>query len=106
MIVRFDSKLTKSIADRRTVPLGVGGDPSAIKKSGVSEADKIVEEARNNAINSGVISVDKESLMEDDKMKSTVISNAVGEETGPGTLTLHEAKNLAGAADLSIQKSK
>jgi hypothetical protein len=44
--------------------------------------------------------------MEDDKMKSTVISNAVGEETGPGTLTLHEAKNLAGAADLSIQKSK
>jgi len=39
-------------------------------------------------------------------MKSAVISNAMREETGPGTLTLHEAKNLAGAADLSIQKSK
>lgn len=103
MIVRFDSKLTKSIADRRTLPIGVSGDSTVRKKGGVSEADKIVEEARANAMNSDVASANDENPMEDDKVKSTVIFSAVSEEPGPKVLTLNEAKNISEAADLNIQ---
>jgi hypothetical protein len=103
MIVRFDSKLTKSIADRRTVPIGIAADLSAVKKGGVSEADKSVGEAKNNSVNSDVTGIDEENPMEGDKLKTNVISKATGVEPGLTTLKTDEARNLTEAAALDIQ---
>jgi hypothetical protein len=103
MIVRFDSKLTKSIADRRTVPLGVAGDLSVVKEGGVSEADNSDGEAKNNAVNSDVTGVDEENPMEGDKLKTKIISKAASVEPGLTTLKTDEARNLTEPADLDIQ---
>ena len=70
-----------------------------MKKGGVSDSDKNDEEAKNNAVNSDVIGIDEERPVEYERLKTTVISKAVGVEPG---LRMDE-KDLTQDAELDIQ---
>lgn len=67
--------------ERRTEPIGVEGDPASKQKGGVSEADKIVEEAQKKLEN-------PEGLTDEDlglnaKLKDDLLSQAAQESPGP-----------------------
>jgi hypothetical protein len=48
MVVRFDPDLIRDVVERRSDPIGVEGDPGSQQRGGVSEADKIIEDAKKS----------------------------------------------------------
>lgn len=46
MVVRFHADIIRDVMERRLDLIGVEGDPLSKRKGGVSEADKIVDDAR------------------------------------------------------------
>jgi len=45
MVIRLDSNRVKDVVNKKSEPIGVDGDPAS---RGISEADKIVEDAQKN----------------------------------------------------------
>jgi len=45
MVIRLDSNRVKDVVNKKSEPIGVDGDPAS---RGMSEADKIVEDAQKN----------------------------------------------------------
>ncbi|KAJ5587501.1 uncharacterized protein N7459_003266 [Penicillium hispanicum] len=54
MVIRLDSTRVKEVVNNKTAPIGVDGDPSTNVGHGVSEADKIVEGARQSMASAGL----------------------------------------------------
>lgn len=55
MVIRLDGNRLKDVVDRTAEPIGVDGDPSSADvTNGVSEADKIIEIAKESMVNAGI----------------------------------------------------
>lgn len=54
MVIRLDSTRLKEVVNNKTEPIGVEGDPATNVAHGMSEADKIVENARKSMANAGI----------------------------------------------------
>lgn len=54
MVIRLDTTRVKDIVNRTASPIGVDGDQSTKVSHGVSEADKIVEGARQSMASAGL----------------------------------------------------
>ena len=81
MVVQFDNKSIRQTVEHKADPIGVEGDPSSVKKGGISEADAIVREASKSM---GVIPND--NMQEEEKLKVSedVIEEEASREAGPG----------------------
>ena len=82
MIVRFDGKAVSQNIDRKSSPIGVEGDPSSTKKGGISEADHLVEEARKNMGDAGVVAGEMDEA-ERGRVSREIIREEEEKETGP-----------------------
>lgn len=54
MVIRLDANRLKDVVTNKADPIGVDGDPPADVAHGVSEADKIVEDAQKAIASSGI----------------------------------------------------
>ena len=94
MVVQFDNKAVRQTVEHKTEPIGVEGDPSSMKKGGVSEADAIVSEARRSM---GEIPTDGQiSEEEKGKISQDIIREEDEKESGP-ELKPEGASHLAAA---------
>lgn len=100
MIVRFDTKLVQDMVERRTDPIGVEGDVPA-RQSNVSEADKIVEDAKKHVEDLGLVDGDKDP-MTDQKLQEDIIREAEKQEPGPEAAP-PEDNVLSQVAGLEVQ---
>lgn len=81
MIVRFDTQLVQDMINHRTEPIGVEGDVPPNPKD-VSEADKIIEDAKKNVADLGLVDGEKAPVV-DAKLQDDIIREAEKEEPGP-----------------------
>lgn len=91
MVIRFDPARVKDVVERRIELIGVQGDPSTLKKGGISEADKIVEGVRKSMAKADMGGVDP-GLNE--KIKEEVVKEASNEEPGPELTSISEGPDL------------
>lgn len=54
MVIRLDANRVKDVVTNKADPIGVDGDPPADVTHGVSEADKIVEDAQKAIASRGI----------------------------------------------------
>jgi protein phosphatase PTC1 len=100
MIVRFDTKLVQDMVERRTDPIGVEGDvPST--RSDVSEAEKIIEDAKKNATDLGIVDGEKGPLA-NEKLEKDIVREAEKQEPGPEVATPEDTV-LSQVAGLDVQ---
>ena len=80
MVVQFDNKSIRQTVEHKADPIGVEGDPSSIKKGGISEADAIVREARKS-----MGDIPNDNMQEEEKLKVTedIIREEASKEPGP-----------------------
>ena len=93
MVVQFDNKAVRQTVEHKTEPIGVEGDPSSMKKGGISEADAIVTEARRSM---GDAPVDGQISEEKGKISQEIIREEEEKESGP-ELKPEGASHLAAA---------
>ncbi|MCJ1411270.1 Protein phosphatase 2C 1 [Ptychographa xylographoides] len=96
MVVQFDNKALRSLAEHKSEPIGVEGDPSSTKKGGISEADAIVKEARKSM---GDVQLESEVTEDERKnLNKEFIMEESEKEPGPEMNTEYPvlAKYLAG----------
>lgn len=79
------------MVERRIEPIGVQGDPSTLKKGGISEADKIVEGVRKSIAKADMGGVDP-SL--NDKLKEEAVKQSSNEELGPELAAITERPDI------------
>ncbi|KAJ9241691.1 hypothetical protein DTO169E5_3435 [Paecilomyces variotii] len=91
MVIRFDPARVKDVVERRIEPIGVQGDPSTLKKGGISEADKIVEGVRKSIAKADMGGVDP-SL--NDKLKEEAVKQSSNEELGPELAAITEGPDI------------
>lgn len=80
MIVRFDTKLVQDMINHRIDPIGVEGDVPT-NPSDVSEADKIIEDAKKNVSDLGLVDGEKAPLA--NTLQEDIIREAEKQEAGP-----------------------
>ena len=80
MVVQFDNKSIRQTVEHKTDPIGVEGDPSSMKKGGISEADAIVRKARKS-----MGDVPDDNMQEEEKLKvrEDIIKEEASKEPGP-----------------------
>lgn len=79
MVIRLDSSRVKDVVNNKTAPIGVDGDLSTNVGHGVSEADKIVEGARQSMATTGLGS-DPEAAEQAEK---EILEKMANQEPGP-----------------------
>ena len=98
MVIRLDSNRVKDIVNNKVAPLGVDGDSSANRSHGVSEADSIVESARQSMASAGLVD-DPESA---EKTGKEILDNMANQEQRSETdLSLNERPELPSVDILS-----
>ena len=80
MVVQFDNKSIKQTVEHKTDPIGVEGDPSSMKKGGISEADAIVREAKKS-----MGDIPGDNMKEEEKLKvsADIVEEEARKEPGP-----------------------
>ncbi|KAK2767041.1 Protein phosphatase 2C 1 [Arachnomyces sp. PD_36] len=96
MIVRFDTKLVQDMVEHRIDPIGVEGDVPT-NPTDVSEADKIIEDAKKNVEGLGLVDGDKNPL-DSEKVQEDIAREAEKQEAGPEASPAEEnvASKVAG----------
>ncbi|PGH27657.1 hypothetical protein AJ80_00671 [Polytolypa hystricis UAMH7299] len=97
MIVRFDSKAIQNTIDHITTPVGVQGDPLAIRKGGINETDKIVADVKKYV----VPAVSGEECPTPPEGAVAIVLDG---EPGPEVATPDVTKDLREVADLNVLK--
>lgn len=90
MVVRFDANLIRDVVERRSEPIGVEGDPLSQVKGGISEADKIVEDAKKRLENAEPSPVDAASTTKLDESQGTKASSPGAATTTKLEEVIHE----------------
>lgn len=78
MVVRFDTNRVKDVINRVVDPIGVIGDPVGGDR-GISEADKIVEGARQSMANAGIADTPESA----EKVNEEILQKISDDEPGP-----------------------
>ena len=78
MVVRFDTNRVKDVINRVVDPIGVIGDPVGGDR-GISEADKIVEGARQSMANAGIADTPESA----EKVNEEILQKMSDDEPGP-----------------------
>lgn len=78
MVVRFDTDRVKDVINRVVDPIGVIGDPVGGDR-GISEADKIVEGARQSMANAGIADTPESA----EKVNEEILQKMSDDEPGP-----------------------
>ena len=78
MVVRFDTNRVKDVINRVVDPIGVIGDPVGGDR-GISEADKIVEGARESMANAGIADTPESA----EKVNEEILQKMSDDEPGP-----------------------
>ncbi|KAJ5939365.1 Protein phosphatase 2C [Penicillium verhagenii] len=81
MVIRLDSNRVKDIVNNKSEPIGVDGDPATHVSRGMSEADKIVEDAQKNLASHELAEQAGQAIPQKSGQDQTP-----GSETAPGSL--------------------
>ncbi|KAJ5782716.1 hypothetical protein N7457_004490 [Penicillium paradoxum] len=104
MVIRLDSNRLKEVVNNITELIGVDGDPHTKVAQGLSEADKIVEGARNNIASSGLADNPAAAQKATEETLQKMASHNDHQESGP-EMTINESNDLPSVDILSPSKS-
>ncbi|KAJ5120344.1 uncharacterized protein N7515_009732 [Penicillium bovifimosum] len=104
MVIKLDSDRLRDVVNNNTELIGVDGDPLTKVSEGMSEADKIVENARSGIVSSGLADdpAAAEKAAEDTLQRMANKNNQ--QEPGP-EMSVHESNDLPSVDILSPNRS-
>jgi protein phosphatase PTC1 len=83
MVIRLDTNRVKDVVNHNTELIGVDGDPLTKVARGVSEADKIVENAQKNIASSGLADNPAAAEKANEEILQRMASQSQKQEPGP-----------------------
>ncbi|KAJ5458161.1 hypothetical protein N7475_009549 [Penicillium sp. IBT 31633x] len=104
MVIRLDSNRLKDVVNNNAELIGVDGDPHTKVAQGLSEADKIVEGARNGIASSGLADTPEAAEKAAEETLQKMADHNHEQEPGP-EMTLNESNDLPSVDILSPNKS-
>jgi protein phosphatase PTC1 len=104
MVIRLDSNRVKDLVNNNTELIGVDGDPHTKVAGGVSEADKIVEQAQQSIVSSGLADNPAAAEKANEETLQRMASENHKQEPGP-EMSIKESDDLPSVDILSPNRS-
>ncbi|OQE32651.1 hypothetical protein PENFLA_c001G06529 [Penicillium flavigenum] len=104
MVIRLDSNRVKDLVNNNTELIGVDGDPHTKVAGGVSEADKIVEQAQQSIVSSGLADNPAVAEKANEETLQRMASDNRKQEPGP-EMSIKESDDLPSVDILSPNRS-